>query len=68
MRGPAVPPLPPRYAPERYPIERVWKLTRTLPSHNRYFPALDEVVQTVESQFDEWRHGNEDLRRRCAIS
>ena len=31
--------LPP-YSPELNPIERVWKLTRRLAIHNRYFPSL----------------------------
>ena len=59
--------LPP-YSPELNPIERVWKLTRTLRTHNRYFASLGEVVETVEAQFDAWRHGSEDLRRLCAIN
>lgn len=59
--------LPP-YSPELNPIERVWKLTRKLRTHNRYFASLDEVMEAVEAQFDEWRHGSEDLRRLCAIN
>src|SRR5262249_50083746 len=35
--------LPP-YSPELNPIERVWKLTRRLCLHNRYFAFLDSVV------------------------
>jgi transposase len=31
----------PRYSPELNPIERVWKLTRRLCLHNRYFGFLD---------------------------
>ncbi len=59
--------LPP-YAPELNPIERVWKLTRKLRTHNRYFATLEEVIGTVEAQFGKWRHGSEDLRRLCVIS
>jgi transposase len=58
----------PSYAPELNPIERVWKLTRKLRTHNRYFASLDEVITTVEAQFGEWRRGSEDLRRLCAIN
>ena len=59
--------LPP-YSPELNPIERVWKLTRRQCIHNRYFPALEEVVAAVETQFGYWANGNEALRRLCAIT
>lgn len=59
--------LPP-YSPELNPVERVWKLTRRLRTHNRYFGSLEEVVAAVEAQFTEWRHGSEDLRRLCGIN
>ena len=59
--------LPP-YSPELNPIERVWKLTRRQCLHNRYFPVLEEVVAVVEAQFENWRNGNETLRRLCAIT
>ena len=42
--------LPP-YSPELNPIERVWKLTRRLCLHNRYFPLLQEVTTRVETEF-----------------
>ena len=59
--------LPP-YSPELNPIERVWKLTRRLCLHNRYFAFLDSVVAAVETQFAEWTKPNETLRRLCAIT
>lgn len=58
--------LPP-YSPDLNPIERVWKLTRRRATHNRYFPALDEVITAVEDEFDLWARGNDTLRRLCAI-
>lgn len=58
--------LPP-YSPDLNPIERVWKLTRRQCLHNRYFPALGEVVDAVEIQFAQWSRGNITLRRLCAI-
>jgi transposase len=57
--------LPP-YSPDLNPIERVWKLTRRLCLHNRYFPQLDDLTHDVEQQFDQWRRGNATLRRLCA--
>jgi len=59
--------LPP-YSPELNPIERLWKLTRRLCLHNRYFPTLDDVVESVESKFSEWTSGNEVVRKLCAIT
>jgi len=58
--------LPP-YSPELNPIERVWKLTRRLCLHNRYFGFLESVIEAVETQFAEWTQPNETLRRLCAI-
>jgi transposase len=59
--------LPP-YSPDLNPIERLWKLTRRLCLHNRYFPSLEDVVQSVESQFSKWALGNEIVRKLCAIT
>jgi transposase len=59
--------LPP-YSPDLNPIERVWKLTRRLCIHNRYFGFLDGVVAAVEGQFAEWTKPNDALRRLCAIT
>jgi transposase len=59
--------LPP-YSPDLNPIERVWKLTRRLCLHNRYFGILDGVVAAVEDQFAEWTKPNDALRRLCAIT
>jgi transposase len=59
--------LPP-YSPDLNPIERVWKLTRRLCLHNRYFPALTGVVEAVESQFACWKQPNESLRRLCCVA
>ena len=59
--------LPP-YSPELNPIERLWKLTRRLCLHNRYFLKLDDVVASVESQFEDWTKGNDTVRKLCAIT
>ena len=58
--------LPP-YSPELNPIERLWKLTRRVCLHNRYFATLEEVMTTVEEQFNLWSPGSETVRRLCAI-
>ena len=58
--------LPP-YSPDLNPIERVWKLTRRKSVHNRYFPALANVVTAVEGQFGAWTRPNDELRRLCKL-
>lgn len=58
--------LPP-YSPQLAPIERVWKLTRRLALHNRYFATLAAVLQAVRARFNCWRKPNEVLRRLCCI-
>jgi transposase len=59
--------LPP-YSPQLASIERVWKLTRRLATHNRYFATLGEVLQAVNACFDRWRRPNAVLRRLCCIT
>jgi hypothetical protein len=58
--------LPP-YCPDLNPIERVWKLTRHLCTHNRYFPELDNLVAAVFERFMIWHKPNHMLHRLCAI-
>lgn len=58
--------LPP-YSPDLNPIERVWKLTRRLCTHNRYFPQLEDLMGTVFERFQLWRKPNLILHQLCAI-
>jgi transposase len=58
--------LPP-YSPELNAIERVWKLTRRLCTHNRYFPALEDLVTIVFDQFALWCKPNHTLHKLCAV-
>src|SRR5574342_295213 len=58
--------LPP-YSPNLNPIERVWKLIRRLCTHNRYFPNINNLINTVFNQFKRWQQPNETLRRLCAL-
>ena len=57
----------PPYSPDLNPIERVWKLTRRLCTHNHYFPVLEELLGVVKNQLHQWQRSNETLRRLCAI-
>lgn len=59
--------LPP-YSPDLNPIERLWKLTRRLCLHNRYFPQLEDVISVVENQFSKWSHGSKIIRNLCAFT
>lgn len=58
--------LPP-YSPELNPIERVWKLTRRLCTHNRYFPELADLLEAVSAQLKQWGKPNDTLHRLCCI-
>jgi transposase len=58
--------LPP-YSPELNPIERVWKLTRRLCIHNVYFDQIDQVIEVVEIQFNQWLQSSAVLRKLCNI-
>ena len=58
--------LPP-YSPELNPVERVWKLTRRLCTHNVYFENLQDLSEVVEEQFRKWFYPNTQLHRLCAI-
>lgn len=58
--------LPP-YSPELNPIERVWRLTRCLVTHNVYFPTLSKLAETLRKQFRAWNKANATLRTLCAI-
>ena len=59
--------LPP-YSPQLAPIERVWKLTRRLATHNRYFATLAELLEIVCACFDRWCKPNSVLHRLCGIT
>ncbi len=59
--------LPP-YSPDLNPIERVWKLTRKLCTHNRYFPRLEDLFEIICKKFDEWAKPNEQLSKLCVIN
>ena len=59
--------LPP-YSPELNPIERVWKLTRRLCTHNQYFQELQDLVRAVTTQLARWSRPNNCLRRLCAVT
>ena len=59
--------LPP-YSPDLNPVERVWKLTRRLCTHNHYFSTLDDLIDIVSEQFTLWRKPNDTLYRLCAFN
>ena len=57
----------PAYSPEFNPIERVWKLTRKLCTHNTYFEKLETLIDAVARQHEIWTVPNETLRKLCCI-
>ena len=58
--------LPP-YSPELNHIERVWKITRRLCTHNEYFPTLEKLMNVVRKQMKRWEKSNETLYKLCCI-
>lgn len=58
--------LPP-YSPDLNPIERVWKLTRRLCTHNQYFPDLSGLVDKVTTRMNKWGKPNSELHKLCCI-
>lgn len=58
----------PAYSPELNNIERMWKTTRRLCIHNQYFESLNQVMESVEAQFEKWAKPNETLQKLCAIT
>jgi transposase len=57
----------PAYSPELNPIERVWKLTRRLCTHNTYLEKLEALVDAVARQHMVWNAPNDTLRKLCCI-
>jgi transposase len=58
--------LPP-YSPDLNNIERVWKMTRRVCTHNKYFATIDELLSVVKRQMKIWSKPNETLRKLCCI-
>lgn len=58
----------PAYSPGLNPIERVWKLTRKLCTHDTYFEKLEYLMEAVTKQQELWKSPNEILRRLCCIN
>jgi len=58
--------LPP-YSPDLNHIERVWKLTRRLCTHNQYFPTLDTLTIKIQRQMNRWKNPNTTLVNLCCI-
>lgn len=59
--------LPP-YSPDLNNIERVWKLTRRVCTHNRYFSSIKELSGVVKQQMRKWKKPNPVLYKLCCIN
>lgn len=58
--------LPP-YSPDLNPIEQCWRITRREITHNRYFPQLADLENTLDNFFSLLRQPNEKLRTLCSF-
>ena len=38
------------------------------PTRKRYFPSIDDMIESIENLFESWHNGNDTLRRLCAIT
>ena len=59
--------LPP-YSPDLNVIERVWRLTRRICTHNKYFDQLDDMAATLMGFFMNQAEPNGTFRSLCAIN
>lgn len=58
--------LPP-YSPDLNPIEQVWRITRRMKTHNRFFRSLEVLKDAVDGFFDELSGPNDLLRTLCTF-
>lgn len=56
----------PSYSPELNPIERVWRITRRIVTHNRYFESIKNLENSLNYQFENWYKPNKALKTLCA--
>ena len=59
--------LPP-YSPDLNVIKRVWRLTRRICTHNKYFDQLDDMAATLMGFFMNQAEPNGTFRSLCAIN
>lgn len=57
----------PPYSPDLNPIEQVWRITRREKTHNRYFPSLDVLAETLDEFFGSFSEGSEQLKSLCSF-
>ena len=58
-------PMPPR-SPDLNAIEQVWKLSRRDVTHNRYWPSLSELTDTLDDYFMSFQKPNTTLEKLCS--
>ena len=58
--------LPP-YSPDLNPIEQVWRITRRERTHNRFFPDLKTLTDTVDSFLNGLSTPNQKLKNLCGF-
>ena len=57
--------LPP-YSPDLNPIEQVWRITRKENTHNKFFPSMEVLSETVNKAFKAWEQPNAQLMSLCS--
>lgn len=52
----------PAYSPDFNPIEQIWRVTKRSATHNRHFPTLDALHQTLSRKFNRFQGNPSSLR------
>lgn len=58
--------LPP-YSPDLNPIEQIWRIARREKTHNRYFPSVQALKNTMDKYFEGFATPNEQLKKLCSF-
>ena len=58
----------PPYSPDMNPIELVWRMTRREVTHNRYFPDVATLENTLDVYFKQFEHHTEKLATLCTFN
>lgn len=53
--------LPP-YSPNLNPVEQIWRRTKAIATHNRYFPTLDSLREALFRRFNRYQGNPASIR------